>query len=350
MRILYLSRSRLTSPLNAVCLEGLRAKGMAVDAFFVPVLRWKELVKIWRHYWRQQSEIGFILVGWDSSGLVILSRFFFRRPVVYHATLPAYERMITSRGLTSPWSLKALYYWLVDWLAFVCSDLITLESNQQIAFVNRFYRIDRRRLWRLWVGVREEDFFYDPALLKFSRFTVVFRGAFLPEAGAEYAIEAAKILEDENIQFIIIGQGPRLEKVQELIKKWQPVNLRLITDLVLQAELRKIMQQSHLSLGQLSDHPRLARTIPCKAYESLALKLPYLTAANSGILELLTPDQTCLTCRPADAVSLAQKILWVRNHYSLAEKIAENGYQFFQKELRSEILAKNLWERMTSSF
>ena len=34
----------------------------------------------------------------------------------------------------------------------------------------------------------------------------------MPEAGAEYAIKAAKILEDKNVKFIMIGGGILWEK------------------------------------------------------------------------------------------------------------------------------------------
>jgi len=108
------------------------------------------------------------------------------------------------------------------------------------------------------------------------------------------------------------------------------------------------MQKCHISLGQLSDHPRLIRTLPHKAYESLSMKLPYLTASNTGILELLTPDKTCLICKSANAESLAEKILWAKEHFQELEEIAENGYKFYQKELTSYILAKNLLDKIYS--
>jgi len=78
------------------------------------------------------------------------------------------------------------------------------------------------------------------------------------------------------------------------------------------------------------------------------MKLPYLTASNTGILELLTPDKTCLICKSANAESLAEKILWAKEHFQELEEIAENGYKFYQKELTSYILAKNLLDKIYS--
>ena len=137
-----------------------------------------------------------------------------------------------------------------------------------------------------------------------------------------------------------------MEKTEKLIKDLTPKNLKHITDYVPDDALRTMMQSCHISLGQLSHHVRLKRTLPHKVYETLSMKLPYLTSANTGVLELLTPDETCMLCSPADEHSLADKILWIRDNYSVAERIAENGYKLYQSKLKSVTLAKNLLDRI----
>ena len=168
----------------------------------------------------------------------------------------------------------------------------------------------------------------------------------MPEAGVEYVIKAAKILEGKNIKFIVIGGGILLEKTKELINELKPANLELVTDFMPREKLRETMQKCHLSLGQLSDHDRLSRTIPHKAYESLAMKLPYLTASNAGILELLKSGETCITCEPANAESLAEKIIWAKDNLQELERIAGNGYKLYCNQLVSHVLAKNLLDRI----
>ena len=119
-------------------------------------------------------------------------------------------------------------------------------------------------------------------------------------------------------------------------------NVEWISQKLEQNELRRLMQECHLSLGQLSDHERLTRTIPHKAFESIVMKIPYLTARNEAVLELLTENQTCFCSNPADAQDLAYKILWVKNNYQVAQAIAENAYQLYQKKLAPKLLAKNV--------
>lgn len=133
-----------------------------------------------------------------------------------------------------------------------------------------------------------------------------------------------------------------LPKIQKLINHLQPRNFELITKFLSDEDLRSLMQKCHLSLGQLSKHPRLIRTIPHKCYESLALGLPYLTASNKGVLELLRPGETCLTCEPASAESLAQRIIWAKEHPSELAEIGKNGYRLYKEKLIAKTLTAEL--------
>lgn len=345
MTVLYLSQSKLNYSVNAVYIKGLEENNSIVNCYQTSK-GLKGFFEAVRHYINDRGKTDIVIIGYDSPVLVIFLRPFCGKKIIYNAILPVYERLIISRNLTRRWSLKGVYYWLIDFFAFHFSNLTMLETDHQIDFVSSFYFVSKDRFFRAWAGVNEGNFFYEPTVAKLPNFTVIFRGAFMPEAGVEYAVRAAKILEDENIKFVLIGGGILLEKIKELIDELRPANVELITDFLPYEKLREIMQKCHLSLGQLSNHGRLTRTIPHKAYESLAMKLPYLTASNSGVLELLTPDKTCLTCNPADAKSLAEKILWVKNNYLVAEKIAENGYGLYQNKLKTGILAKNLMDRI----
>lgn len=347
MKIIYLSQTRLDYSLNAVLLRGLRENNVSVSDIQVKkgLFGLKQALSFYR---QNKNNADAVIVGYNSAALALPLRLFCRKKVIYNAVLSLYERMIVSRKLASIFSARAAYYWLSDFLAMHSANLTLVESDRQAAFIQKLFKVSASKINRSYIGVDEEIFFHDPSVTKFETFTVLFRGQFLPESGVEYAIKAAKILGGEGINFIIHGGGHNADKIKKLAEELNPRNLKLILDFLPTQELRTLMQRCHLSLGQLSDHPRLRRTIPHKAYESLAMKLPYLTASNTGVLELLTPDETCLTCDPADAKSLAEKMLWAKNNYFRAKEIAENGYKLYQDKLKPGILAKNLLGKMST--
>ncbi|OGN01571.1 MAG: hypothetical protein A3I26_00510 [Candidatus Yanofskybacteria bacterium RIFCSPLOWO2_02_FULL_43_10] len=346
-KIIYISNTRLDYSLNSACIKGLSENGVEVVGFYVKGGGIRGLIKTVSFYLHNSGDIDAVMIGYDSPVLVALFRPFCRKKIIYNAALSVYERMIISRELASRFSVKAVYYWFIDFVAVHLANLVIVETDHQADFFKKIFKISGKKIYKSWIGVDENKFFYNPALPKYDSFTVLFRGAFMPESGVEYAIKAAKILEDKNIKFIVIGSGILLKKVKKLAEELKPANLELITDYVSYDTLRTTMQRCHLSLGQLSNHDRLSRTIPHKAYESLAMKLPYLTASNIGVLELLAPGETCLACSPADANSLAEKILWAKNNYPVAEKIAENGYKQYQDQLKSSILAGNILNKIS---
>lgn len=341
-KVIYLTQTRSDYSLNSVLIKGLRENGVKVAELYLKSSGILNLIKALFFYKNNSRNADVVVIGYNSQILVPFLKLFCRKKIIYNAVLSEYERMIISRKLFSRFSVKALYYWLIDFVAVHLADLTTVESDHQIDFFHKMFKVSKKKMYKRWIGVDEDRFIYDPSISKFPVFTVLFRGALMPEAGAEYVIQAAKILEKENINFIMLSGGLLLDKIKKLIEEIAPKNLEFKSESLSYEELITTMQKCHLSLGQLSDHSRLNRTIPHKVYESLALKLPYLTAANNGILELVKDGETCLTCKPANIESLAEKILWAKNHPQELEKIAQNGYQLYQDKLKANILAKNL--------
>lgn len=347
-RIFYISFSHLEYSVNVVYLQGLEQNGVALHKLRLVKGKIREYGRILKEYWRNRKDFDLIMVGYDSPLLVIWARLISQKKIVYNALCSAYERLIVSRAVASQFSLKSFYYWLTDFLAVHLADLVMLESNEQIDYFHRFFWVSKKKCIRAWTGVDEDKFVYDPTVAKPSVFTVMFRGGLLPESGAEYVIQAAKILEGENLKIVMHANDQELPKIKKLIEKLKPNNFELITDFLSDQDLKTFMQKSHLSLGQLSDHPRLRRTIPHKAYESLALGLPYLTAGNKGILELLKPGETCLVCHPADPVSLAEQIKWAQKHPIELAEIGKNGRRLYQEKLTAKVLADDLLKSIDS--
>lgn len=346
MKIFYCSYSNLNFSVNAVYIKGLQKNGVKIfSCQITPGLF--GLNDLFQKYRKHGRDADCIIVGYDSPQLVPFLKLISRKKVIYNALCSMYEKMVVSRKLTSKISIKSFYYWFSDFLAVHFVNLVMLESNSQINYFKKIFKASNKKLFRAWTGV-EDDIFYafNPAIAKYDDFTVAFRGRLLPEAGADIAVKAAKLLENEKIKFKLIGDGMESHKIENLVKNLNPQNLEWIREFLPNNELITIMQKSHLSLGQLSNHERLKRTIPHKAYESLSMKIPYLTAGNLGVRELLEDRKTCIFCSANDEKDLADKILWARDNWEKLTRIGEEGYRFYKNHLTPEMLAGVLISRM----
>jgi glycosyltransferase involved in cell wall biosynthesis len=201
--------------------------------------------------------------------------------------------------------------------------------------------VPRKKLFVSYSGLNEKEFFYDPSVAKRKKFAVLFRGRFLPESGILTVIKSAKLLENSEVDFLIIGHGFMYREVNALMKKLSPKNISMVHDRISIQELRNQMLSCHVSLGQVAIHKRLERTIPCKLFESIALKLPYITGENIGALEILSNNETCLTVEPGNEKDLADKILYLKNNPDKSLRIAEAGYKLYIEKLTSKELVRS---------
>src|SRR3989344_4019006 len=156
---------------------------------------------------RKNGQRDAIIVGFTSPLSVISARFFTREKIIFNAALSQYEANIISRREYGLFYIRAIKWWLVDFLSFHLSSVILLESNAQIDFVSRFFFVPKKKLIRSFSGLNEKELYMEPNVKKKEKFTILFRGRFLPESGILTAIEAAKKLENSGVRFLIIGHG-----------------------------------------------------------------------------------------------------------------------------------------------
>jgi len=340
MRFLYVN-SRNIYPHDRHIIDGLRENGHSVVECEENSRGVKKYLNLIRRLSRDHHQYDAFFVGFTSPLFVPFVRIFSGKKTIFNATSSQYEANVISRG-TNAGLFGALKWWLIDFISFHFSWRILLESPSQMKYVSRMWLISPKKLVLSWSGLNEKEFFYDPLVAKNSAFTVLFRGRFLPESGIDTVVKTAKILENSDIDFLIIGHGFLHEKIDFLLEDLKPKRLVLISKPLPIEKLRAMMQACHISLGQMASHPRLERTLPCKSFESLAMRLPYLSARNGAVLELLDEDRTCLCSRPGDENDLAEKILFLRDHPRILEKIASNGYDFHRNNLTSKHLAAGM--------
>ena len=187
-----------------------------------------------------------------------------------------------------------------------------------------------------------EKFYFNPDIDKFSRFTVIFRGQFLPESGVEYAIKAAKILEANiDIKFKILGSGQEFGKVKKLAEGLKINNFEFLPR-VEYKELPQFIASLDVCLGIFGQTLKTQRVIPNKIYEAIAMAKPVITAETPAIRELFTNKEDILLCRASDPEDLAAKILQLKSDSIMREKIAQNGYRLFESQCRPRHIVERL--------
>ncbi|MDB5239105.1 MAG: hypothetical protein JWO00_440 [Candidatus Parcubacteria bacterium] len=329
---------------NKVYMSGLRQNGVEIVECRDTSRGAAKFFRLWRKHEQIVRNGGYdaLIVGYPGHILVPFAQIISRKPVIFDALATIYEGEVISRGKYSSNPFMKTWVMLIDWLSVKCADAILVETKAQKDYFVKGFSLDPAKVHRVFTGVDEPSLQADHFIPKRPKFTAVFRGKFLPEAGVKYIVQAAKALEKQDVDVLVIGNGFLEEQIGAEIDALKPLNLFWIPKNLPAANLYYKMQECHVSLGQFENHDRLERTIPHKAFESLALGLPYVTGRAKGISELLIDGKNCLMTDLADPDDIAAKILQLKNQPELASEIGRNGRQLFDEKLTARILAKEI--------
>lgn len=348
MGVCYVNFS-LENPRDQITIRGLKENGVQVFTISNRERGLGKYLSIAREFLSQKAQCDTVIIGFAGSLLVPLVYLLTRKTIVYNTLGSFTDSMVLSRHGGAR-SLASAWYFIIDFVAFHLADHVFVESEAQKKYVAQHFFRDPNAISAHYLGTNEHDFFVDSSVEKCEQFTVVFRGMFLPEAGVDVAIRAAKELEDEDIAVRIIGRGLLLPEIKALVAELAPRNLEFITERLPIGVLRRRMLECHASLGQLANHPRLDRTIPHKAYESMAMKLPYITAANKAVFEILKPEATCFSFAPGDYKALAEKIRALQNQRNDISRVAENAFELYKHSFTSKMLAQKMLRALHLSY
>lgn len=344
MKILYIGLSRGDFARSRAHIDGLRFAGAEVVEFFDKSTGFSKFTNF-RRFLKEHKDASVIVVGNPGDILVPFVKMVSQKPLVFDAGWSLYEAEVISRRYGNIFSFTALKFWCIDFFAYHLADVVACESTNQCRFFEKTFYIKKGKCIRLFTGT-EEDFFAPREVKKDDAVcTVMFRGGYLPEAGIEHILDAAKILEDEkNIRFKILGRGFLFQEMKQKFEEMALSNLvlddRKFTDM---KEMAAEMAQADIALGQLSDHERLARTIPHKAFEFSCLGIPYVTADTEPIRELFNLSDSVVFCKPANAIELAEKIRALAQDGQQRKAVGARGREVFLKQASVRVLGQELF-------
>ena len=343
MKILFISGREPAYVRNAMILKGLRLAGADVlectdmsgsyPARFLKVLG-KYLVA-------DKSGVDLVFAGFLGQPLVPLIRRLTRKPIVFDAFLSVYDTMCFDRKRFSPGSAAGRFFFMLDKLSCQGADRVILDTDAHIEYFTRTFGLPEEKFRRVFVGADDSIFYPREAARDAGRFRVFYYASYLPLHGMEHVVRAAKILErNREIEFRIVGSGPRYKIIRELAKNSANVDF---VDWVPYEMLPSEIARADVCLGgHFSDIEKAKRVISGKAYQFIAMKKPVIVGDCPANRELFADRENALIAKMADAASLAEAILNLRDDAALRGRIAEGGYRTFVERCSPAVIAKEL--------
>jgi len=339
MKVCYFGTYNTDAARNRTIIKGLRQNGLEViecNSQRNGITKYIDLLKKHRSI---KGTYDAMVVGFPGFKAVVLARFLTRKPVFFDVFVSLYDSIVWDRREIKTKSLKALVYWITDWISCMSAHRILLDTNKHIEYFAETFHIPKEKFMRVFVGT--DDTVFKQARRDHDMFTVHFHGTYIPLQGIEYIVAAAKKLENEPIKFNIVGGGQTQERVWGLAKELEADNVHFLKKVPYE-KLNDMLNESDIALGIFGDTQKAKRVIPNKLYEALASGIAVITGESDAAKELLTDRENVLFCKMADGNDLAEKILELKNDPKLREKIAREGRRLFEEKLTPKKVTEDL--------
>lgn len=323
---------------NKIFMDGFRENGTKLVECRDDSAGILKFFRLFSKHWKIRNNYDALIVGYPGHLVVPFAKLISKKIVIADLLGSLEDAEANSHSPSFSRKIKSK---IIDWLAIKCADFILLESFAQKEFFERkFGRSDKYKV--VYTGVDKKWVVQSGFERTPNNFLVVFRGRLTPESGISHIIEAARLLKDEKINFRILGGGQMLANAKKLITKFDLKNVELISDFLPAEKMISLAGEGDLSLGQFEDNPRLNRTVPHKAFESLAAGVPYLSGDAPAVKEIIEEGKTGFFSPLADPILLARKIKSLSNNRKLLKEVSQNGKELFANKFAPRRLAKGI--------
>jgi glycosyltransferase involved in cell wall biosynthesis len=174
------------------------------------------------------------------------------------------------------------------------------------------------------------------------KFAVCYAGIHGLAQGLEVVINAAEILRDEeDIQFVFIGDGPEKQK---LINMKEEKKLTNVTFLPVKSkpEMPRIIASMDASLIPLKKLDLFKGALPSKMFEALSSELPIILAVEGEAAELINNAKAGIVVEPENEKEIAEAVLKLSKDLEYRRSLGANGRKYVIENYSRESIARKL--------
>ena len=223
-------------------------------------------------------------------------------------------------------------------IAYHKARVLTPISPGYISVICRRYRVDKRKIKVVRAGVDVNRFRpYSPSTRRHgNKFTVLYSGAFSVAYDFEQILKAAKLLENENVEFILQGGGEVASHLKFMVNKLKLKNVWIVDKILSRDEVAKLLSEADALILPLKDFGNPYLGISSKLYEYQAAGKPIICCADGQPAKYVKETGSGIVVKPGSYESLAKSVLYLKENLKLTEKLGKNGRRYVEDNLSIE--------------
>ena len=286
-----------------------------------------------------------MIIPWRGILTLPLAKKIHKKPIIYFPAFSIYDTLVNDRKKIKKDSLRAKFVHFVDKLSCKWSDLIVLESSEEIQYFCKEFGLPKEKFRRCPLAA-DESIFYPTKEERKSKdkFLVLFFGSFIPLHGIDTIVKAAIILQNNNndIVFKICGDGQTKPEITKMINDHKVKNVELL-GIVAKDILIENIHLADVCLGIFGNTEKAKKVLTNKVFQILASKKPLITMESPTTKEYHLQDKkNCILVPPANPEKLAEAIIFLKNEPEKLKEISEEGYKTYCEHLSMRVAGKKL--------
>ncbi|HKZ70735.1 MAG TPA: glycosyltransferase, partial [Anaerolineales bacterium] len=288
----------------------------------------RKIAGLLRIFWASHRRYDAIIVAEFNQTIVpfawMLSRLI-GATLVFDPAISFYEDWVLVQNAYHPFSVRGLYFRLIDEVAFRLADYVLWYMPADCPYFAKVFPTlcDKQS----WSPPAIDERILSPLPLKppGSEFVVHLNSSYLLTHGIDVVLRAAKLLMDDgSIVFDLVGRGPTYESMVELAKSLRLNNV-FFRDTIPIEELPEAYRDADVCLGAFRDDAKLARLIELKIISALASARPVIAADSPLKRQFFRPDEEIVLVPPGNPGALADAIRRLRADPAWRARLAEAG-------------------------
>ena len=344
-RVLWWGRFDPGYSRNRVYISLFEKLGWEVDFFFVKLWpRFGDVEAFFRGLqFREKPDLVWVPVA-RQRDIHAACRWAHRRgiPVIFDPMISAWDKKVLEQLKWKADEPRAKKLLAREKKMMAAPDLVCWDTSCHVDFCAEYLDVPREKLRVLLTGTDEKVFkpvAEEPMAKPGEPFKVLYHGAYLPLHGTEYIVEAARMTQDEGIEWSFLGWGAY--KAETEAKAVGIKNIKFL-DKVPYVDVPKVIAAHDVVLGVFGTTAKAARVIGNKVYECMACRRPTINEFCTGYPPEAKDCKAIKFVPSGDAKAIADAVRAYRADWADRESYFAAARDFFEKHLSMKVIERQL--------
>lgn len=242
-------------------------------------------------------------------------------------------------GINSPIVINPINK-MVDYIYRNSDEIFTTSNSFVESIINRKNKVDRRKV-HYWPQYAEE--FYEPKISKnhsmipeSNNFKIIFTGNIGEAQGLDILPKTAKILNNQNVEFIIVGDGRYKTKLIESIQRYGVEEKFILIPRQKPKKIPSLLAACDVAFLSFDNNDLWKLCIPAKLQSYMACGMPILASAEGETKKIIEESKCGFATPLGDEKKLSEAIVKMMDKD--LTNFGESSYKYFINNFEKKLL------------